>query len=69
MDILKSLGKNIRDKRIGLNISQEELAFRADLHRTYIGAVERGEKNITITSLKKITDALKSSISDITLSL
>ena len=41
MNILKTLGNNIRERRINLDISQEKLAEIADLHRTYIGAVQR----------------------------
>ncbi|HNW66362.1 MAG TPA: helix-turn-helix transcriptional regulator [Aliarcobacter cryaerophilus] len=40
-------------------ISQEELSYRSNLHRTYIGAVERGEKNISLINMNKIAKALK----------
>jgi transcriptional regulator with XRE-family HTH domain len=66
MNILKKLGDNIRARRNALEISQEELSFRADLHRTYIGAVERGEKNISFKNLYKIAKALDISISELT---
>jgi len=42
-----------------MKISQEELADRAGLHRTYIGMIERAEKNITLLSIEKIAKALK----------
>ncbi len=57
--LIVKLGKRIRSLRNEMNISQEELAFRADLHRTYIGMIERGEKNITLVNLSKIADALE----------
>jgi transcriptional regulator with XRE-family HTH domain len=56
--ILKDIGEAIRDHRIFIGWSQEELSFHCRLHRTYVGAVERGERNISILSLKKIADAL-----------
>ena len=55
---LKQVGANIRKIRQELDISQEELAIRAGLDRTYIGAVERGERNILILNLAKIAKAL-----------
>jgi transcriptional regulator with XRE-family HTH domain len=53
------IGKRIKDLRILKGWSQEQLSFESQLHRTYIGSVERGERNITLVNLKKITDALK----------
>jgi transcriptional regulator with XRE-family HTH domain len=52
------VGNNIKKYRNILNISQEELAARASLHRTYIGGIERGERNITLDSLQVIATAL-----------
>ncbi|MDR3130352.1 MAG: helix-turn-helix domain-containing protein [Treponema sp.] len=52
------VGNNIKKYRKSLNISQEELAERAGLHRTYIGGIERGERNITLDSLQVIAAAL-----------
>jgi len=52
------VGKNIKKYRKKHNISQEELAERAGLHRTYIGGIERGERNITLDSLQTIAIAL-----------
>ena len=59
------LGKTIRKYREKLGISQEKLANIAALDRTYIGGVERGERNITINSLKRISDALEVKMSDL----
>jgi transcriptional regulator with XRE-family HTH domain len=50
----KRIGKAIRQKRIEKDWSQEQLSFECGLHRTYIGAVERGEKNLTLKNLVKI---------------
>ena len=63
--ILEIFGENIRFYRKKLNISQEELAFRANLHRTYIGMIERAEKNITLLNIQKIANALKIEIKDL----
>ena len=51
-------GRNVQATRQALKISQEELAFRAGLHRTYIGMVERAERTISLQNAKKIADAL-----------
>ncbi|MGG3400939.1 helix-turn-helix domain-containing protein [Bacillus paranthracis] len=59
MDNLTNIiGLQIRILRKSKNLSQEELAFKANLHPTYIGQVERGEKNLTVSSLNTITTAL-----------
>ena len=58
-DILKIIGNNIRNARLELKISQEELAHLCGLHRTYVGAIERGERNLTIKSLETISRVLK----------
>lgn len=52
------LAMNLRRLRESKGISQEELASRAGLHRTYVGAVERAERNITLTTLQRIASAL-----------
>lgn len=57
-NILCVFGNNVRKYRKGKNISQEELAFQAGIHRTYIGMVERAEKNITLVNIEKIANAL-----------
>ncbi|RAK50235.1 XRE family transcriptional regulator [Macrococcoides bohemicum] len=63
--ILMTIGDNIRKYRLKKGWSQEELAFECDLHRTYIGAVERGERNITVLNLIKIKDKLNVRLKDI----
>jgi transcriptional regulator with XRE-family HTH domain len=52
------LGRRIRELRTALALSQEELADRAGLHRTYVGAVERGERNVSIDNILAIARAL-----------
>lgn len=56
--ILKKFGDRVRELRKSKHISQEELADKADLHRTYIGMIERAEKNITLLNIEKIALAL-----------
>ena len=64
-EILIIFGNNVRTYRRLLNISQEELAFKAELHRTYIGMIERAEKNITLINIEKIANALEVKIEDL----
>lgn len=59
MNVAKRLGARIQKLRIEKGLSQEELAFEADLHRTYISHVERGSRNITVLGLCKIAKGLK----------
>jgi len=63
--ILTKFGQRVRNERIKLCLSQEELADKAGLHRTYIGMIERAEKNITLINIKKIANALKTAVSDL----
>lgn len=56
---LRKLGDKLRTFREQQDLSQEALAFKADLDRTYISGIERGERNISVITLKKITEALK----------
>jgi len=57
-NVRKTFGANVRAERERIGISQEELAFRCNLHRTYIGSVERGERNISIINIVKLAKAL-----------
>lgn len=59
MDILDVFANNLKIYRTKKGLSQEELAFRAELHRTYISAVERKKKNISIRNIEKIAKALE----------
>lgn len=57
-DLRSILATNLRKHRESRGLSQEELASRAGLHRTYVGAIERAERNITLSTLQRIADAL-----------
>ncbi len=63
--LLIKFGKKVRDERIGLGFSQEKLASRAGVHRTYIGMIERAEKNITLENIEKIAKALNIKLPDL----
>lgn len=55
----EALGAAIAERRLALGLSQEELAFRAEMHRSYLGDVECGKRNLSLKNLLKITKALK----------
>lgn len=57
-EILEKFGERIKELRRENKISQEQLAEKANLHRTYIGMIERAEKNITLLNIEKIANAL-----------
>ncbi len=59
------LGKVIRGERTKLNLSQEELSYRAKLDRSYITDIERGTRNISLESIRKLSDALGLSLVDL----
>jgi len=54
----KIFGERIRELRTEKGWSQDELAHRADLHRTYVGGVERAERNVTLQTVEKLAKAL-----------
>jgi len=64
-NINKEVGFRIREVRQERGYSQEKLAELADLHRAYIGQIERGEKNIGLKNLEKIAKALGVNIKDL----
>ena len=61
--ILVNFGEKVRKKRLEQGFSQEDLADKAGVHRTYIGMIERAEKNITLLNIEKIASALNLSLS------
>ena len=62
---LEKFGEKIRKERLKQDLSQEEFASRAGVHRTYIGMIERAEKNITLENVSKLAKALKLSIAEL----
>ena len=59
MDIVKVFGLNVKKYRKSINMSQEELAEKSNLHRTYISAVECFRRSIALENVQRIADALK----------
>lgn len=64
MGILKTVGKNLRRYRTEAGLSQEELAFECDIHRTYVSGVERGIRNPTVITLERLSRPLGVTIAD-----
>ena len=64
-EVQKKLGKRVADLRRKKGFSQEGFAHECGFHRSYMGAVERGEKNITLAMLVKIAKALRISLSEL----
>lgn len=62
---LRKFGDRVREERLKRNLSQEQLAEKAGVHRTYIGMIERAEKNITLENIQKIAGALNIKLSEI----
>lgn len=63
--ILVQFGKRVRQERLKKAISQERLGQIAKVHRTYIGMIERAEKNITLTNMEKIARALGKKVNEL----
>jgi transcriptional regulator with XRE-family HTH domain len=63
--ILLAFGQKVQELRKERNLSQEQLADLAGVHRTYIGMIERAEKNLTLCNIERIARALKVHIKDL----
>lgn len=63
--LVDALAHNVRTRRLALSLSQEKLADICGLHRTYIGSVERSERNVTLSTLETLAIALDTNISDL----
>ncbi|HEY50430.1 MAG TPA: helix-turn-helix transcriptional regulator [Dehalococcoidia bacterium] len=64
-NIQRKLGKRIKDLRLKRQLSQEKLAFESKMHRTYIGSIERGERNPSLKNIEAIANALGVTLSDL----
>ncbi len=64
-NIRKKFGQKVRQIRKGAKLSQEELGFKANIHRTYIGAIERGEQNISLDNIYKLAKTLRVHIKEL----
>jgi len=62
-------GQRLRELRQAKGLSQEELAFRAGLHRTYVSSAERGQRNVALINLEKLSRALEIDIGDLFLDM
>ena len=67
-DVKQRFGKAIRRRRRELDLSQEELAERAELHRTYVSDIERGDRNPSLENIEKLAKALNIKVSDLFIS-
>lgn len=63
--LLKEFGNRIKQLRIERNFSQEKLSFATGFHRTYIGMIERGERNISLTNMAVFAKVFKINLSDL----
>ena len=62
---LRELGFRLREQRVRRQLTQEELAEQCGLHRTFIGSVERGERNVSLLNLRLIARALRAPLADL----
>jgi transcriptional regulator with XRE-family HTH domain len=64
MKINEKFGNKVKEIRLKIGISQEELSFRSELHRTYISSIELGKRNVSLVNIEKLAKALGCEISD-----
>ena len=64
-DIRVRFGQRLRELRQARGLSQEELAFRAGLHRTYVSSTERGQRNVALVNIERLATALEVEIADL----
>lgn len=57
-ELQKAVGRNFREHRKGLSLTQEEFAAQYGFHRTFVSALERGERNLTLQTVERIADRL-----------
>lgn len=65
MTIEKQFGERVRALRLAIGLSQEELAFKSGMHRTYLGGIERGERNPSLKNIAAVAKALGVSLSQL----
>ena len=64
-ELRAAFGANVREQRRQLGLSQEQLAEACGLHRTYVGAIERGERNLSLLNIVRLADALSVTPADL----
>jgi len=65
MDIRVKFGQKVKKMRLELGLSQEEFAFKADIHRTYVSGIERGARNPSLTMVEKLANGLETTMSEL----
>ncbi len=65
MDIKQKFAQRVKELRLRKELSQEAFAFKADIDRTYISSIEKGERNVSLTIIEKIAKALEIKISEL----
>lgn len=65
MNINEIFGKNVKEKRLSLGLSQEQLAYIAEIDRTYLPDIEKGKRNVSLLVADKIAKALDSNIKEL----